>query len=376
MRPRSSQRKRVVVAGLGDTGLLIATRLARHFDVVGIATRPALFSGQELGQRLTDPAGWSRNFFVPFARLRRLDAVEQVHGRLVGVDFASREVDIERAEGKPLRVPFDSLVIATGASNGFWRHDRVETLAEVEQALGAPAQALAEAKTVAIVGGGPTGVSVAANLARRGHRNVHLFWSGELPLPHYHPRARRWMVQVLHRDGVVLHPHHRAAPPAGTTTDRLGSGPVHWSTGQPPFSADVVLWATGHHRPHSGFLAGDFLDVDGFIRVDETLQLHGHPGVFAVGDVAATDPLRSSARNWGWRKVVANVHVHLRGRGRLRRFSAPPYRWGSVLGLQHDGLVIVRPNGRRVRIPRAVAEPLLFRGFTRRYLYGGVRGPN
>ena len=45
-------RPRVVVAGLGDSGLLTATHLARHVDVVGISTKPALVSGQELGLRL------------------------------------------------------------------------------------------------------------------------------------------------------------------------------------------------------------------------------------------------------------------------------------------------------------------------------------
>ena len=45
-------RPRVVIAGLGDTGLLTARHLSRHVDVVGISTKPALVSGQELGMRL------------------------------------------------------------------------------------------------------------------------------------------------------------------------------------------------------------------------------------------------------------------------------------------------------------------------------------
>ncbi|MBU3751487.1 MAG: pyridine nucleotide-disulfide oxidoreductase, partial [Mycobacterium sp.] len=40
-------RPRVVVAGLGDSGLLTAIRLARAADVVGISAKPALVSGQE-----------------------------------------------------------------------------------------------------------------------------------------------------------------------------------------------------------------------------------------------------------------------------------------------------------------------------------------
>ena len=58
-------RNRVVVAGLGDSGILTAIRLARHgqdFQVVGISAKPALVSGQELGVRLSRPEDWARAF--------------------------------------------------------------------------------------------------------------------------------------------------------------------------------------------------------------------------------------------------------------------------------------------------------------------------
>ena len=179
---------------------------------------------------------------------------------------------------------------------------------------------------------------------------------------------------MLQADGVIVHPGHRAHLPDGFSGDRLTTGPVAWSTGQPPFAADLTLWAVGRVRPHSSFLPPTVLDDDGFVQVDEFLAVPGHPGVFAVGDVAASDPHRSSARNWGWQVVVTNVRAHLgSGRGRRRRFRAPRYRWGSVLGLQSGGLVVAQPSGRRVRVPRSLAEVLLFRLFVTRYLYGGLR---
>ncbi|WP_372443034.1 hypothetical protein [Mycolicibacterium baixiangningiae] len=49
-------RPRIALAGLGDSGVLTAMRLARDFDVVGISPRPGLVSGQELGVRLARPA--------------------------------------------------------------------------------------------------------------------------------------------------------------------------------------------------------------------------------------------------------------------------------------------------------------------------------
>lgn len=365
---------RVVVAGLGDTGVLVATRLARSCQVVGISTRPALVSGQELGNRLTDPARWRRSYLVPYRRFRRLDRARTVHGRITSVDLDRREVRVDRPYLGIAVEPYDVLVIATGASNGFWRHDRVEDLPAIDDQLATVAARLEAAATVAVVGGGATGVSVADKLARRGGTEVHLFHSGDVPLPGYHPKVRRWIVRQLRDDGVTVHGGHRAELPEGFTGDRLTTGPVHWSTGQPPFQADLTLWAVGGVRPHSSFLPKDVLDEHGFVRVDEHLRLPGHPNVFAVGDVAASDPHRSSARNWGYRVVVANVGALVHGRsGRLRRYHAPEHRWGSVLGLQDEGLIVVQPDGRRMRIPRWLAEPLLFRGFVERYLYGGLR---
>jgi NADH dehydrogenase FAD-containing subunit len=203
---------------------------------------------------------------------------------------------------------------------------------------------------------------------------VHLFHSGELPLPGYHPSVRRWIRRELLDAGVSVHPDHRAVVPEGFLGDRLTTDEVVWSTGQPPFAADLTLWAVGGVRPHSAFLPPAVLDDDGFVRVDEHLRVPGHPNVFAVGDVAASDPHRSSARNWGWRVVVANTRAATRGRDRrLKRYHAPEYRWGSILGLQDDGLVVVQPDGRRFRVPRRAAEPLLFGLFVTRYLYGGLR---
>ncbi|MFM7045533.1 MAG: pyridine nucleotide-disulfide oxidoreductase, partial [Ilumatobacteraceae bacterium] len=124
---------------------------------------------------------------------------------------------------------------------------------------------------------------------------------------------------------------------------------------------------------HTAFLPAEVLDDAGFVRVDRHLQVPGHPNVFAVGDVAASDPFRSSARNWGHRVVVGNVRSLLRGRRARRVFRAPSHRWGSVLGLQREGLTVVSPNGRRFRVPRRIAEPLLYRFVVGRVLYRGLR---
>lgn len=365
----------MIVAGMGDTGVLVASHLGRRVDVVGVSTRPALVSGQELGNRLADPEHWRHNFFLPFGRFERLDRVRTLHGRIERIDTTRSQAHVARAGGGMTIVPYDALVVATGVSNGFWRHDRVQDLDAIEAELASVTAELADAQCLAIVGGGATGVSAAASLARRHPaKQVHLFHGDDEPLPGYHPEVRARVTQMLRESGVQLHPGHRAVLPDGFDGDRLTTDPVTWSTGQEPFVADLVLWAVGRVRPHTDFLPDDMLDERGFVRVDEHLRVPGHPGVFAVGDVAASDPNRSSARNWGYLIVAHNVKAYVRGRGgRMWPYRAPPHRWGSILGIQDDGMVVFQPDGKAFRVPRWAVQPLLFDLWMRTILYRGIR---
>ncbi|GAB3851474.1 hypothetical protein GCM10028801_01010 [Nocardioides maradonensis] len=102
------------------------------------------------------------------------------------------------------------------------------------------------------------------------------------------------------------------------------------------------------------------------------LQLPAHPEVFALGDVAATDPLRASARSRADTLVARNVRAHLAGRP-LRHYRPPRHRWGSVLGVEPDGLRVFAPNGRPFRFPAWTVDTLLQRWIVRRGIYRGVR---
>ncbi|MFH5227942.1 FAD-dependent oxidoreductase [Antrihabitans spumae] len=281
-------RPRVVVAGLGDSGLLTAIRLARHADVVGISSKPGLVSGQELGSRLSRPDVWSADYRIAFDRFHRLDSFRSVHGLMIGADLVNRTVTIQLSDNTAAQEQYDVLVVATGVTNGFW------------------------------------------------------------------------------------HPNHRALVPAGFAFDRITDETIEWVGGQPAVTADAVLWAIGRVRPNTDWLPAELLDDDGFVRVAPDLHLPGHPRVFAIGDVAATDPLRSSARNRADRLLAHNIRAELAGRP-LRTYRPPRRRWGSVVGTQPDGLQVFAPNGRAFRIPswavRSILRPLI----VRRGIYLGVR---
>jgi NADPH-dependent 2,4-dienoyl-CoA reductase/sulfur reductase-like enzyme len=250
--------KRVVIAGLGDSGLLAAIKLAKSAEVVGISAKPGLVSGQELGWRISRPEHWARHNWISFDRYRGLDRVRTVHGALTGVDLANRTVSVQGADGDTSTEPYDALVISTGVTNGFWRQPNVQSAEEIDADLKLTHDQLAAATSVIVVGGGAAAVSSAANIAIAWpDKRVGLYFPGERALTRHHPRAWARVHRRLEEAGVELHPGHRAVVPDGFTGDELTSAPVEWSTGQPPASADAVLWTIGRVRPNTEWLPRD-----------------------------------------------------------------------------------------------------------------------
>ena len=122
--------RRVVIAGLGDSGVLTAIRLARHAQVVGVSAKPALVSGQELGWRLSRPHDWARANWIPFDRFRGLDRVRTVHGTLTGLDLAARTSGPAATTARSAEA-YDALIISTGVTNGFWRRPNLQSADEI-----------------------------------------------------------------------------------------------------------------------------------------------------------------------------------------------------------------------------------------------------
>ena len=372
-------KKRVVIAGFGDTGVLVAAHLKSPCEITAISPKPALVSGQELGTRLADPDLWKQNYLFTYDRYRALDKVSVLHGKLSAMDVVAKTATASLADGSTQTLPYDALVIATGTSNGFWRTPDIEELADIVQGIDDRAAALSEAETLAVIGGGPSGVSVASNLKLAyPQKHVHLFCSRDLPLPDYHPDTRKRAASKLAEQGVVMHYNHRAKLPDDVVGELAfssgASDPVTFSSGQESFAADCIIWTVGSCHPNNDGIPENCLTETGFVEVDAYLRVPNADGVFAIGDIAATDPHRSSARNAGFYQAAKNVDAYLRGTPRrMKKFKAPGVKWGSIFGLQHDGLTIYSPKGKPFRLSRRFTQGFLLPIIVWRVIYRGIR---
>ncbi|NRB39817.1 MAG: FAD-dependent oxidoreductase [Pseudomonadales bacterium] len=368
-------KKRIVIAGFGDTGLLAGIDLAKDFDVIGISAKPCLVSGQELGTRLTRPKVWKSDYLMPFHRYKKLDNVTHLQGQITSIDTASSSVYITGIDGSEQQERYDALLISSGVSNGFWRDNKLEDIDTINANIDLAAQKLAKTQRVAIIGGGATGVSVCSNLKEQyPAKDVHLFYSQEHILAGYHPKVQKKVEAQLKQQGIHLHANHRAVIPEGFSGECFTAETIHWRGDQEAFKADIVLWAVGNLKPNNTFIPQDMLNEKGFVKTTKHLQVSGHNNVFTVGDIAASDPNRSSARNAGFLTVANNIRAHLQGnKNKMKTFKASQYRWGSVLGVQKNGMRVFTPKGGSIRISQPLVRKILFPFFVRKLIYKGVR---
>ena len=216
-------------------------------------------------------------------------------------------------------------------------------------------------ESVIVVGGGAAAVSSAANIA------THVAGQARRPLLPRRPGAARGTTPgpgdgsgAGSTDaGVRAAPRPPRRLPDGFAGDEITAEPVQWSTGQPPATADAVLWAIGRVRPNTGWLPTELLDEHGFVRVTPDLRVPGHPrGVrgrrrrrHRPAAQLGPQPRRRAARPQHARRSSTDKP--------LRSYRAPKRRWGSVLGIQPDGLEVFAPNGSAFRFPAWSFERVL-----------------
>ena len=296
---------RVVIVGAGFGGLTCAGRLSRMPVRVTLINRhnyhlfqPLLYQVATAGLSPGDIATPIRGLF------REQFNTEVLFGEVTGVDAVRKEVLMGEQ-----RVPYDYLVLATGASHSYFGRDewapyapglkRVEDATEVRRRV-LTAFELAEATedeeqrrsllTFLIVGGGPTGVELAgaiAELARHGMEKefrrfdpasarVLLVQAAPRILPTFLEGLSAKAKEALERLGVEVMLNSRV--------ERIDEAGVTVSGVRIP--SRTVLWAAGVvASPAAKWLQAP-ADNAGRLKVGGDLSVPGLPNVFAIGDTA------------------------------------------------------------------------------------------
>ena len=173
---------RVVVIGAGFAGIEVARALGRANIPVTLIDRQNHHLFQPLLYQVATAALSPADIAEPIRKmLRGHPSVEVMLGEVSGIDTAARTVTLG---GRRASYPYDILVIATGATHSYFGHDEWDGFAPglktIEDARNIRSRLLlaferaemsrdpAEQKrlmTIAVIGGGPTGVELAGSIA-------------------------------------------------------------------------------------------------------------------------------------------------------------------------------------------------------------------
>lgn len=327
----------VIVVGAGYAGIRAARAAHRDGAAVTLVDRTG---NHEFSPRLAAVAGGRTPSGDGWAAAEDLVGVEVVRALVTEVDAAAPGVVLE--DGRTLSG--DAVVVAVGADTAW---PDVPGISEHAHGLRSVADALTirrelvEADRLVIVGGGPTGVQLAAEAAERHrHLDVVVVEAEDRLLPGLPDRLGRRTEQVLRRRGVEV---RRRSPvvrvtPTGVVFERGG----HLD--------GLVVWATGFAAAGSALLP-EADTIDGRLVVDAALRVPGTIAVFAAGDVAAHRDLFASPLSMTAQTAVRAGAIAGRNAVRVAR-ALPP---SPALLFDVGRLVTL---GRRVGVGTVMGLPL------------------
>ena len=242
---------------------------------------------------------------------------------------------------------YDSLVVAAGSAQSYFGNDQFARFApgmkSIDDALELRGrifgsfemaelvqdeQQRARLMTFVVVGGGPTGVEMAGQIAELAHRTLRhefrridprdatviLLDAAPSVLGSFGDRLGAKALAKLHRIGVQVQLGAKVVGLDGTGIE------VEDATGRRRIESVCKVWAAGVSASPLGALlaeqSGAALDRAGRIEVEPDLTLRGHPEVFVVGDMIALDGLPGVAQVaiQGGRHAAAQITARLAGK--------------------------------------------------------------
>src|SRR6516225_3403438 len=298
-------RPRIVIIGAGFGGLSAAKRLGKVAADVTVIDRRNHHLFQPLLYQVATAALSPADIAAPIRGILATQAnTHVILGSVTGIDTAGRSVLIGNR-----RIPYDLLIIATGARENYFGHDEwaavTSGLKTIEDATTMRRRILmaferaedsddeAERRrllTFVIIGGGPTGVELAGALAElakaalaRDFRRIDpttarvvLIEAGPRLLPGFPPSLSEAATGALTRLGIEVRLGAKV-----TGVDQCGV-----LLGDQRIDSRTLIWAAGVAASPAAEWLGVTPGRGGRVAVEPDLTLPGHPEIFVIGDTA------------------------------------------------------------------------------------------
>lgn len=295
----TATKPRVVILGAGFGGLTAARAMAKDADVTLVDRHnfqtflPLLYQ--------VSTAGLAADHVVhPIRGALRKSGVKFRMGSPLSIDHKNKTVKLDSSEV----LEFDHLVVALGSSTADFGVPGVAEygmgMKSVNEAITIRAAVMRRFEdlcrfeddtrlSIAVVGGGPTGVEMAGALAelKRGplkndmanaakHIDIYLIEAGPRILPMFSEKLSTRAESDLRKLGVIVR--------TNTAVREVQSRKIIIKEGE-PIPAEITVWAAGvKGEPTAGVL--NLPIIGSRIDVEESLRVNHYPHVWAVGDIA------------------------------------------------------------------------------------------
>ena len=356
--PLPANLHRVVVVGAGFGGLQATHRLKGAPVSITMVDRrnhhlfqPLLYQ-VATASLATSEIAWPIRYL-----LRDRPEVTTLFATVSGVDTAAKHVLLEDGD----TLPYDTLVLATGARHAYFGHDEWEPFAPglktLEDATTLRRRILvaferaerekdpqrrAARLTFVIVGAGPTGVELAGTIAELARdtlppdfRNIDtndarvvLIEAGPRVLAGFPDDLSAYAQRSLEGLGVevVL---------GQPVTECSRDGVVY---GGNKLAAKTLIWAAGVRASPAAEWLGVAADRAGRLQVEPDLTVSGHPDIFAIGDtVVINGPDGKPVPGIAPAAKQQGVYVANAIKARLRGETLGPFRYRHAGSLAQIG---------------------------------------
>ncbi len=298
-------RAHVVIIGAGFGGLSAATALARATVDITVIDRQNHHCFQPLLYQVATAALSPAEIAWPIrAILRHQRNATVLMAEVTGIDTANRQVQTTSAA-----VPYDHLVVATGATHSYFGHDewaefapglkRIEDATRIRRSillaferaeLTEDVTERARLLTFVIIGAGATGVEMAGAIAEIARHTIAmdfrridprtaqiiLIEAGPRVLPALSNDLSNYALRALTKMGVDVRTDTRVTGCDGRGVDlangRINAGTMIWAAGV--VASPAARWLNAEH------------DRAGRVLIRDDLTVPGHPEIFVIGDAA------------------------------------------------------------------------------------------
>ena len=300
------QRPKVVIIGGGFGGLEAARTLRRANAEITVVDRQNHHCFQPLLYQVATAALSPADVAWPIRHiLRSQQNATVLMADVSGIDAEQKKVHTDSGD-----IPYDFLVIATGAMHSYFGHDewsdvapglkRIEDATRIRRSIliaFEQAEIMADPEeqrrllTFVIVGGGATGVEMAGAIAEIARQTLSadfrridprsarivLIEAGPRLLPAFLPAQSDYVRDTLMRAGVTVM--------TDTMVTKCDARGVDLNSDR--VDASTIIWAAGVvASPAAKWLSAE-ADRAGRVKVQPDLSVPGHPDIFVIGDTAA-----------------------------------------------------------------------------------------